>query len=37
MLIKKGGVGGEWHGNWKYLHHKTIATSLAKALQISSG
>ena len=36
MLIK-GGRGDEWHENWKYLHDMTIATTLAKALQISSG
>ena len=37
MIIKKEGGGGEWHGNWKYVHGMTIATTLAKALQISSG
>ena len=36
MLMKKEG-GGEWHGNWKYLHDMIVATTFAKALQISSG
>ena len=33
VLMKGGGV----NGNWTYLHDMTIATTLAKALQISSG